>query len=102
MLNFFKKIFFNKKEKKFIFPCKNCIVLSCCTKICDKINLNQDELTKNMREYIDSHNKFVCPDCESENFLEGPSGGMSTNIQCFQCKHWFNTALPFFIERIKL
>lgn len=32
----------------------------------------------------------LCPDCGGEGFLEGPSGGMSTNIACATCGHRFN------------
>lgn len=44
-----------------------------------------------------------CPDCDGiEGFYEGPSGGMSTNIQCIACKAWFNvTPLIGIAERIK-
>lgn len=31
-----------------------------------------------------------CPDCGGEGFLEGPSGGLSTNIKCATCGHRFN------------
>src|SRR5690242_10192160 len=35
--------------------------------------------------------KGSCPDCRSQKgFREGPYGGLSTNIQCMTCKHWFN------------
>ncbi|MGA2178813.1 MAG: hypothetical protein ABSH15_04440 [Verrucomicrobiota bacterium] len=31
-----------------------------------------------------------CPDCGSEQFLEGPHGGMNVNIQCAGCQAEFN------------
>jgi hypothetical protein len=31
-----------------------------------------------------------CPDCNGEGFYEGPSGGMSTNIECATCGRKFN------------
>ena len=31
-----------------------------------------------------------CPDCGSERWFEGPSGGMSTNIKCAGCGIWLN------------
>ena len=40
-----------------------------------------------------------CPDCGSEEFGAGPEGGMSVNIVCLKCKHWFNMS-PFSLERI--
>lgn len=35
-----------------------------------------------------------CPDCRASpvRFLEGPSGGLSTNIQCMYCEAWFNSS----------
>jgi len=34
--------------------------------------------------------KGNCPDCRSQKgFRKGPYGGLSTNIQCMTCKHWF-------------
>lgn len=44
--------------------------------------------------------KCICPDCGSEKFYEGPSGGMSINIKCAGCGSWFNDMGPFGIERI--
>lgn len=33
-----------------------------------------------------------CPDCRVKplRLLEGPSGGLSTNVQCGDCGNWFN------------
>lgn len=33
-----------------------------------------------------------CPYCKGDKFIEGPSGGMSTNVLCAneECRHWFN------------
>ncbi len=43
-----------------------------------------------------------CPDCGSKMFAEGPSGGISTNIQCAECKSEFNiTPWVQIAERIK-
>lgn len=46
--------------------------------------------------------KGICPDCgTARKFYEGPSGGMSTNIQC-EAGHWFNvTPVIGIAERIK-
>lgn len=43
-----------------------------------------------------------CPDCHhSDGFLEGPSGGLSTNIECAHCHHRFNvTPIIGIAERI--
>jgi hypothetical protein len=40
-----------------------------------------------------------CPDCGSSDFIEGPSGGMCTNIMCAGCGAKFNMS-PFGAERI--
>lgn len=41
-----------------------------------------------------------CPDCQSTGkFLEGPSGGLATNIMCDECKSRFNLT-PFGVERL--
>jgi hypothetical protein len=34
--------------------------------------------------------KLECPHCGGTEWYEGPRGGMSTNIMCAQCEHWFN------------
>ena len=85
-------------KKKYIFPCTddNCLVRAACTKACEKIEMNNDKL----KELFIKHE--VCPDCGSENFKEGPSGGMSTNVKCGGCGHYFNWALPVMIERIHI
>lgn len=80
------------------FPCSSdsCLVRMACTKACDKIEIDDDKLM----ELFLKHN--CCPDCGSEQFMEGPSGGMSTNVRCAGCKHWFNMSLPVSIERIHI
>jgi len=83
---------FQPKEK---FPCKNCIIYpSGCTELCDKVEMDNKKLMELFLKYN------ACPDCGSESFHEGPSGGMSQNVTCAGCKHRFNLALPVFIERI--
>ncbi len=39
-----------------------------------------------------------CPLCASNNFLEGPHGGLSVNFQCAKCGAEFNDVGPFGIE----
>ena len=41
-----------------------------------------------------------CPDCGSDQYLEGPCGGLAQNIKCVGCGHEYNMGLPLFIERI--
>ena len=84
----------NKHE----FPCSsdNCLVRAACTKACDKIEMD-DHKVKELFEKFE-----VCPDCGSENFMEGPSGGGAVNVKCRGCGHWFNLGLPLFIQRIHI
>jgi DNA-directed RNA polymerase subunit RPC12/RpoP len=80
------------------FPCAddNCLVRAACTKACEKLIMDDDKLKDAFLEYN------ACPDCGSQNFKEGPSGGMATNVKCAGCGHWFNLALPLFIQRINI
>src|SRR5262245_28549474 len=42
-----------------------------------------------------------CPDCGKSGFYEGPQGGLSINIECAHCGHWFNvTPVIGIAERI--
>jgi hypothetical protein len=47
-----------------------------------------------------------CPDCGGSDFIDGPRGGMSQNIQCARasCGSWYNTARIgghfLFVQRI--
>jgi len=36
--------------------------------------------------------RLKCTYCGGEDFYEGPSGGLSTNVLCAnpECRHWFN------------
>ena len=88
-----KEIFkFIKKEK---FPCKECIVGQVCSELCDKVETNENEIYNKMRT------DNCCPDCGGLKLIEGPSGGLSQNIFCANCKHGFNIMGPFEkIERI--
>jgi len=86
------------KVNGYKFPCssKECLVRVSCKQSCDKIEMDNEKL----RELFLKNNG--CPDCGSEKFMEGPSGGMATNIKCYGCGHWFNMGLPLFIERIHI
>jgi hypothetical protein len=85
-------------SKYYKFPCSddNCLVRVSCRQACDKLIMNQDQL---MEAFL-QHN--CCPDCGSIKFMEGASGGMSQNAKCGGCGHWYNLALPLFIERIHI
>ncbi len=82
------------EEKK--FPCKECVVLITgeCRELCDKVEINSDLL----KGLFEKHN--CCPDCGSDSFYEGPSGGGAQNVSCAGCGHRFNLGLPLFIHRI--
>jgi hypothetical protein len=81
------------KNERLIFPCIDCVVSANCTELCDKVEMDNDKLTEIARKYN------CCPDCGGKKFLEGPQGGLCTNIMCAKCRHRFN-ASPFGLERI--
>lgn len=102
MKQFFIKLYRKYKTvtaPKPVYPCKECfLVLSGagCTDVCDKIEMDKNKLL----EHVSLH--LNCPDCGHDKHYRGPSGGMSVNIQCCSCKHWFNNSLPLAYERIRL
>ena len=81
---------------KYKFPCKDCLVQASCTfsKPCDQLEMDDKKVMDLFLKYN------CCPDCGSERFSEGPSGGGSTNVECGGCGHWYNMGLPLFIQRI--
>lgn len=83
-------------SKNDIYPCTDCIVLPVgCIEICDKVETDDRKLSEIMIK------KGCCPDCGGKDFLEGPRGGGSQNIQCDKCKHEFNVmGGPMGIHRI--
>jgi len=88
--------FWKKKEEIFKFPCSSdhCLVRVACTKPCEKIEMDDNKLIDLFMEYE------ACPDCGCDSFAEGPAGGASTNVKCNGCGHYFNFALPVFVQRI--
>jgi len=88
----------DKYKKETRFPCSDdhCLVRMACTQACEKLERDDDELKELFLKYN------ACPDCGSETFSEGPSGGMSQNVKCNGCGHWFNLGLPLFIQRIHI
>lgn len=34
--------------------------------------------------------KLTCPRCGGDQWHLGPAGGMSENIMCSGCEHWYN------------
>lgn len=53
---------------------------------------------KGTLEYLNETCK--CPDCDSPNFIIGPSGGMAVNIECAGCGNFFWFGPPFTPERL--
>lgn len=94
----FKKLWKKMKVKRYKFPCIDCIVQPICnfSKPCDKLEMDDGKVKDLFMKYKS------CPDCGSEKFFHGPSGGMATNVKCAGCSHWFNMGLPLFIQRIHL
>lgn len=87
---------FWKKKLKYKFPCSSdkCLIRAGCTQTCDKIITDENELKNFFTEFE------LCPDCGSKYFYRGSKGGMSQNIKCAGCGHWFNVSLPYFFQRI--
>jgi hypothetical protein len=87
---------------EYIFPCKDCLILpSGCRQLCDKVEMNEAKFRADAQRANTNQESLTCPDCGGQMWYEGPSGGMSQNIRCGKCKHWFNFGGPFgFTERI--
>ena len=90
------KFWKKEKQEEQKFPCAsdNCLIRMTCSKPCEKIEMDDDKLMDLFMKYN------ACPDCGCENFAEGPSGGAATNVKCNGCGHYYNFALPVFIQRI--
>jgi len=89
-----KKFFHLSKKDEFKYPCKECLVLVTCSKLCDKIEMNDDVIFERIKK------EECCPDCGGNKFSEGPCGGISQHMRCATCRHKFNFSLPVAIERI--
>jgi len=50
------------------------------------------KLFDRIKEFLNGngHKKLRCPNCGGADWYEGPSGGISTNIMCRDCGHWYN------------
>jgi protein-arginine kinase activator protein McsA len=66
-----------------IYPCKDCIVKSICSKVCDKIT------TENSRDYIVKNR--CCPDCGGREGVEFTS--VWRYFMCSTCYSLFRTSL---------
>lgn len=36
-------------------------------------------------EKVPAPKDFACPNCGNKEYFEGPSGGISTNVECSKC-----------------
>lgn len=63
---------------------------------------DREKLTDDEMQIILSKGERHCPDCDTENVVEGPSGGLSINRYCLnpECGSRFNDMGPFGWERI--
>lgn len=50
-------------------------------------------------EWPEGFKDELCPDCGCQKFLDGPEGGMCTNIECVGCGSTFNVT-PMGIQRL--
>ena len=73
------------------YPCKECVVLPCCSELCVKTNLRNTRLFEIFVE--DS----CCPDCGNEMFvlfLEYFDRELDNEpmfpVQCKRCRHFFD------------
>ena len=102
-----KKIIDNikiKTSKEYQYPCEGCVALpGGCRQLCDKVEMDNDKLRKAGEQANRNKKNLTCPDCGGQKWYDGPCGGMSQNIKCGKCGHWFNYGGPFgFTERIHL
>ena len=68
------------------YPCGECIVLGLCSKLCDKVENNVDELWKIMRR----GNK--CPDCGCQDIYESNPLQIDYKhmFSCFICSNCYS------------
>lgn len=48
----------------------------------------------------DDKGRALCPNCGGDNWIEGPEGGASVNVQCRQCLKYYNWMGPFGFQDI--
>ena len=67
------------------FPCKGCLVLSCCSELCDIVHLR-----KNLGIEQLLYNN-ICPDCgyKNEFNIQNQTGKSLYTIKCVYCNHDF-------------
>lgn len=71
------------------YPCRDCIVLACCSELCDKVTNDKDEIKNSMVSQL-------CPDCNG--YLKAISKIIINNgyeFECQICRHQFNEAADY-------
>ena len=56
--------------------------------------IDNNELFEKSKDFFENG----CPFCKSNDFLEGPHGGLSINFKCEKCGSTFNDMGPFGID----
>ena len=63
------------------YPCKGCVVVSCCTNLCEKIEFDDELLILRLQK------EYCCPDCGGEFELYHEDGHV--DVRCLTCFHQF-------------
>jgi len=66
-----------------MYPCKVCLITSCCTELCDTI------LKRNRKESAKMIIKEICPDCGSKIIKSTHFSEYSWEVECDYCNHTF-------------
>lgn len=75
------------KEDEDKYPCKECLVFVICSKLCDKIEMNDYVILERIKK------EKCCPDCGGNVFLENFCRGGMQEMTCTICKHKFHIVL---------
>jgi hypothetical protein len=68
------------------YPCQECIVLPCCTKLCYKVTKKRTDAIKK------SLDKSICPDCGGIRWrMNIDNASYSSIFMCEECNHKFNS-----------
>jgi transposase-like protein len=71
------------------YPCRECIIIMCCSELCDKVTNDKDEIR-------DSMISQSCPDCNG--FLKHISKIIVNNLyqfECQTCRHHFEEQFDY-------
>ena len=66
-----------------MYPCKECLVSICCSKLCDMLPMDIDYI-------ISEISKKICPDCGNQEIVIKRSNRKEVKIvdrKCIKCKH---------------